>query len=546
MTSWVRDLLSRKTEKEKAKAKLALNLKKEKEEICKRQSALLRKEVVLEWRMVFGNEVPKKKKDTYLIKNVTRRNVWMEPGFLFDQIKAFQPENLFHALGKYALQWQPRGSLFRLVIPLDDPQVQENAIIIMSKWSREIRKRTLFFFGPIDPGMEMYAPKVHPASLVSYRTKNEVLKKLCDYFLIDKISVQEIQAVLMCDQYVWSATLFNLLPADEQVYHLYLNEQKPLEDTKKSLAKSYIDGDITLSEYEDSKFPERKKLREIEAQAYPLPIEMGDCAICTQTKCGIVSCNTCDNMVCETCMLSIFSGRTGRKSISFLLMHQKYCMKLGELAPITPIVEDEPGYLRELRATSRAAALDLLLPKKEAEMMKEDELSEDEEEAEERRRAEEERLRLLAEESARLQRENPPALQAMAKQLESYLRKFDRISKDIVEYTEKSLDKTHTEMFIARNLRLRTENIEKLRDLVVAPVTQLQTDARALQLTGHYIDALLGKIADALGQSALLSEDLDTMSFEAATYQRRPLASVNTPSNADRPGLSRKSAIDEL
>eukprot|EP01032_Pedospumella_encystans_P014225 gene14225-16354_t len=283
----------------------------------------------------------------------------------------------------------------------------------MSKWSSDVRSRTLFFFGPIDPGMEMFAPKVHPASLVSYRTKNEVLKKLCDYFLIDKISVQEIQAVLMCDQYVWSATLFNLLPADEQVYHLYLNEQKPLEDTKKSLAKSYIDGDITLSEYEDTKFPDRKKLREIEAQAYPLPIEMGDCAICTKTKCGI-----------------------------------KYCMKLGELAPITPIVEDEPGYLRELRATSRAAALDLLLPKKEAEMMKEDELSEDEEEAEERRRAEAERLRKLAEESARLERENPPALQAMAKQLESYLRKFDRISKDIVEYTEKSLDKTHTEMFI--------------------------------------------------------------------------------------------------
>lgn len=538
MAAWVRDLFSRKTEKEKTQAKVALKLKKEKEEVCKRQSALLRKEVNLEWRMVFGNEVPKKKKDTFLIKNVTRRNVWMEPSFLFDQIKAFQPDNLFHPMGKYALQWQPRGSLFRLVIPLDDPQVQENAIIIMSKWSRGDRKRTLFFFGPIDPGMDMYAPKVHPASLVSYRTKNEVLKKLCDYFLIDKISVQEIQAVLMCDQYVWSATLYNLLPADEQVYHGYLNEQKPLEDTKKSLAKSYIDGDITLSDYEDSKFPERKKLREIEALVYPLPIEMGDCAICTQTKCGIVRCNTCDNMVCETCMLSIFSGRTGRKSISFLLMHQKYCMKLGELAPITPIVEDEPGYLRELRATSRAAALELLLPKKEAEMMKEDELSEDEEEAEERRRAEEERLRRLAEENARLMRENPPALQALFEQLEPRLRKFDRISKDIVDYTEKSLDKTHTEMFIARNLRLRTENIEKLREQVVEPVTQLQSDARALQLTGPYIEDLLNKIKDALGQCALLSEDLDTMSFEAATYQRRPLANSSTPMNA---GVSRKS-----
>lgn len=497
----------------------------------------------MEWRVVFGNEVPKKKKDTFLIKNVTRRNVWMEPNFLFDQIKAFQPEHLFHTIDKYALQWQPKGSLFRLVIPLNDPQVQENAIIIMSKFSGWQKKRILFFFGPIDPGMEMYAPTVHPASLVSYRSKNQVLKKLCDYFLIDKVSVQEIQAVLMCDQYVWSATLYNLLPADEQVFHTYLNEQKPLEDTKKSLAKSYIDGDITLGEYEDSKFPDRKKLQDIEALEYPLPVDMGDCTICTKEKCGIVTCNTCDNMVCESCMLSIFSGRTGRKSISFLLMHQKYCMKLGELAAITPVVEDEPGYLRELRATTRAAALELLLPKKEKELLKEDELSEDEEEAEEKRRAEAERLRAEAAEAARLLRENPPALQVLTDNLESKLRKFDRVSKDIVEYTEKSLDKTHTEMFIARNLRLRAESIDKLREMVVQPVTEIQSQAQALNITGTFYANLQEKIADVLGQCALLSEDLDTMSFAAATYERRPLAgTLNTPSATTRRFTSRKSA----
>lgn len=463
--------------------------------------------------------MPKKKKDIFIIKEVTRRNVWMEHNFLYNNIKAFKPDDLFHAPEKYALQWQPRGSLYRLVIPLDDPQTQENAIVIMSEFTKIEQQRIVFFFGPIDPAMDMYAPKVHPASLVSYHTKNEVLKKLCDFFLLDRISVQDIQAVLMCDQYVWSATLFNLLPADEQVYHMYLNEQKPLDDTKKTIAKSYIDGEITLHEYEDAKFPERRKLRNIEEMAYPLPFDMDVCTICTKANSGIVSCHTCANMVCASCMASIFSGKNGRKSISFLLMHQKYCMKLGELTPLLPVVADEPAYLREFRATSRAAALELLLPKKDAALLKEDELSDDEDEAAQRRLAEEESARLAAAEAARLLRDNPVALQAIQEQVDSRLRKFERISKDIVEYTDKALDKAHTDMFIARNMRLRAEQLEKLDNMVTAPITALLAEARALNLTGEYIDQLVAQVTAALRECEILSGDiaLQTRSSGATT-----------------------------
>jgi len=478
-----------------------------KKAICKRQSTLEREEINLEWRLVFGSVAPKKKKDTFLLKNITRRNVWMETNFLYNQIKAFKPDEFFHAPGKYALQWQPRGSLFRLVIPLDDPQIQENAVLIMSTFSKWERSRILFFFGPLDPGMDLFAPQVHPASLVSYHTKNEVLKKLCDLFLLDKISVEEIQAVLMCDQYVWSATLYNLLPADEQVYHQYLNEQKPLDDTKKSLAKSYIDGDITLEAFEDAKFPERKKLRDIEAMEYPLPFDMETCSICTKLKAGLVSCHTCSNMVCEACMTSIFSGKNGRKSISFLLMHQKYCMKLGELAPVLPAVEDEPAYLREFRGTTRNVALELLLPKKESDLMKEDHISEDEEEVEARRRAEEERLRRAAEEAENLLKNNPKSLQKIREQFDSRCRKFDRISRDLVDYTEKVLDKSHTEQFIARNTRLRMETIDRLRSMVVEPVQRLDLQARALNLTGEFISDLLNEITSILDRCELMSTE---------------------------------------
>ena len=131
MSKWLSNLLATKTEKQKADAKVKAKIKAEKEEICKRQSALEASEVRLEWIMVFGSTVPKKKKDTFILKNITRRNVWMETDFLYNQIKAFKSDELFHPKEKYALQWQPKGSLFRLVIPLDDPQVQENAIKLL-------------------------------------------------------------------------------------------------------------------------------------------------------------------------------------------------------------------------------------------------------------------------------------------------------------------------------------------------------------------------------------------------------------------------------
>jgi hypothetical protein len=231
------------------------------------------------------------------------------------------------------------------------------------------------------------------------------------------------------------------------------------------------------------------------------------CSICTKENSGIVSCHTCNNMVCASCMSSIFSGKNGRKSISFLLMHQKYCMKLGELAPIVPVIDDEPAYLRQFRATSRNAALELLLPKKVSDLMKEDHVSEDEEEIAERKRLEAERLRLAAEEAERLQRDNPASLRALQEQLDSRLRRFDRIAKDITEYTEKVLDKSHTDQFIARNTRLRTETIEKLRANVVLPLQELDKKARALNLTGEFITKFTDTVAEVLQKCELMSSE---------------------------------------
>ncbi|KAJ1382770.1 hypothetical protein B484DRAFT_411351 [Ochromonadaceae sp. CCMP2298] len=185
MSKSLRRLFSKKTAEQKEALKDKAAAEAAKQVILHRQESILRSEVNLEWRVVFG-EVPRKKKDTYVITQVTRRNVWMEPNFLFDQIKAFQPEQLFHPVSAYALKWQPAGSLYQLIIPLDNPQIQENAVIIMSNFNLLDRASTVFHFAPQDPAMPMFPPLVHPSSLLSYRTKNEVLKKLCDCFLEDR------------------------------------------------------------------------------------------------------------------------------------------------------------------------------------------------------------------------------------------------------------------------------------------------------------------------------------------------------------------------
>ena len=100
--------------------------------------------------------------------------------------------------------------------------------------------------------------------------------------------------------------MYNYLPEDEQVYHTYLNDKPPIEELGKPLHKSYYDGDITLEQYENMKYPDRKKQKDIESMEYPLPFTGSDCIICGDEKAGAIKCYTCDNMVCVDCIKDVF------------------------------------------------------------------------------------------------------------------------------------------------------------------------------------------------------------------------------------------------
>jgi hypothetical protein len=60
--------------------------------ICNRQKALESNEIKEDWRVVFGEEAPKKKKDIFTVKGVTLRKLWMDPLFLYEAITGLHAE----------------------------------------------------------------------------------------------------------------------------------------------------------------------------------------------------------------------------------------------------------------------------------------------------------------------------------------------------------------------------------------------------------------------------------------------------------------------
>ena len=53
-----------------------------------------------DWSFVFGEDVPLQRKEILQIVEMTPRNVWMEEMYIFKQITASMPGELFHDAGE--------------------------------------------------------------------------------------------------------------------------------------------------------------------------------------------------------------------------------------------------------------------------------------------------------------------------------------------------------------------------------------------------------------------------------------------------------------
>lgn len=226
----------------------------------------------------------------------------MEENFIFNSIKKFREDEIFHKISVYVLKWQPPGSNYIVNVPLDDPQLQENMLIVLENMKGSERRKVVFFFSTKNPLINLFAPKVHPASLVSYRTKEELMKKLCDLYLEGLISLVDLKTTLASPYHVWESAVYNMLPEDEQEFHEYLVTRSAETLSKKALEKQYLDDDITLERYNELKFPDRKKRKDIESMQYPLPYNRTKCIVCEEEDAGIIPCQNCINQVCIPCV----------------------------------------------------------------------------------------------------------------------------------------------------------------------------------------------------------------------------------------------------
>lgn len=441
-------------------------------EAINRQRYFELREIRQEWSFVFGTEKPRRRKELSVIKDVTLRNVWMVENYLFNKIKELRPDELFYPIETYALKWTPPGSAHQMLVPLDDPAMQEMLIVKISYIPKKLQKRLLFFFAPRSLNMSLFMPKVHPASLVSYHLRSEVLQKLCDQFLEGRMLIAEFESIVGANYDVWKSAMFNLLPEDEQPYHLYLTEKPAAIKTLAMVEADYLQGRVPLQDFYDAKFPERKAKKDAEALSYPRPPERAACIVCRERDAGVIKCHVCDNKICVACVHREYLDPATRVG-SFLVIHRQHCLKLALLRPLHPVPVLEPGYLRELRATGWGHAMEILGPLIEGKMLVAEEAKEEEEDDgdDEEQRFEDERRR-REEEAERLRQlqECPPELAHLQRAVEHRRKKLDKLRKAALEHQANIDEPGHTEQYEARQRRLRDEVLEKIGEAVETPL----------------------------------------------------------------------------
>lgn len=304
--------------------------------------------------------------EIYPITGVTPRNLWMESEFIFSQIRLTMPGESFHPADTYCLAWTAPLSRYMCRIPLTSIEQQEEVYYKIAAMHPRARRKLIFCFFPLHSSTPMFAPPIHPAILVSFRTKTEVFNKLCDLYVTGNIQLDELSSILANGIHLWRKVVYRNLPADWRAHHEYLNVAlvKPSKVDADNVASHYLDGNVPLNVFTDLTYAERARKRAVEALPYPRPYEAVPCLVCAAPQ-GIIKCKDCENKLCTACVERMFNDDDdeGRAEAgSFLAVHRYYCMKRTRLARFCVPVAPAPAYLLELRVSSRQVAAARLPP----------------------------------------------------------------------------------------------------------------------------------------------------------------------------------------
>ena len=127
---------------------------------------------------------------------------------------------------------------------------------------------------------------------------------------------------------------YQVVPVHERSDHEYLVAKRD-RSKKRTLEERYMRDEITLTEYNDMKDPDRRERRLAAEATYPLPEPLYTCVICGKDECAQIPCMECGNRACRDCMLDKFHGDIDRP---YVLMHHIYCVypRLAISAPRRP------------------------------------------------------------------------------------------------------------------------------------------------------------------------------------------------------------------
>ena len=471
--------------------------------LCRQILGITRKETPQTWSFVFGDNHSGCAEEIYHIRGITRRNIWMESHFIFNQIKALQPDETFHPPESYILIWKPPGSSFRMAVPLVDTQIQESTVNEISGLTRFRRNGILFYFSCAEPSEPLFAPRAHPSSLVSYRSKNAVMEKLCYFYTEEKYPLSSLQSVLSSDYDVWRMTLYDLLSADEQIFHGYLMEKVGQMMTLKKMEGKYQNDEISLEEFTDYRYNERKLRNDTNALEYPRPYRYADCIVCQEIGTATVKCLNCPNMVCKKCITYCFLEEK-TKIGSFLYMHRAYCLKRTKVNKFNIKICDEPQYLSDLRENGREVIVDRYVAAANA------------------RAIIEQKQNSGAEDSSGDDADSIPSecsshnnsnfhgtddeFQRMTVKVVKMKRKYARIKKSILAVQSNMDQKGHIHQYMERLLRIKTEKIQVLNILLDFDMRAARTyfAGSALKDESDHVKATIADLEDLIESAQML------------------------------------------